>query len=62
VFGTDSTGQETVLYFKKHRFTEILNEFTITVDEEPTSAGIDPYNKLIDTISNDNRRPPTRED
>jgi ABC-2 type transport system permease protein len=62
VFGTDSTGQETVLYFKKHKFTEILNELTITVDEEPTSAGIDPYNKLIDTISNDNRRTPARED
>lgn len=62
VFGTDSLGNETVLYFKKHKFTEILNELTITVDEEPSSAGIDPYNKLIDTISNDNRRPPSREE
>jgi len=39
-----------------------MNEFTITVDEEPVSVGIDPYNKLIDTISNDNRRTPTEEE
>jgi ABC-2 type transport system permease protein len=39
-----------------------MNDFTITVDEEPVSVGIDPYNKLIDTISNDNRRAPSRED
>jgi ABC-2 type transport system permease protein len=29
---------------------------TIYVDEQPTEVGIDPYNKLIDTISDDNRR------
>jgi ABC-2 type transport system permease protein len=62
VFGTDSLGNETVLYFKKHKFTEILNDLTITVDKEPASAGIDPYNKLIDTISSDNRRPPARKE
>ncbi len=62
VFGTDSTGKETVLYLKKHKFTEIMNDITITVDEKPTSVGIDPYNKLIDTISNDNRRPPSKQD
>ncbi len=62
VFGTDSLGNETVLYLEKRKFTDILNEITITVDEKPTSIGIDPYNKLIDTISNDNRRPPSRED
>ncbi|MDR9419560.1 ABC transporter permease/M1 family aminopeptidase [Gracilimonas sp.] len=62
VFGMDEEGNETVLYLEKRKFREILNEFTITVDEEPVSVGIDPYNKLIDTISNDNRRPPSRED
>lgn len=62
VFGVDEEGNETVLYLEKRKFTEIMNEITITVDEEPVSVGIDPYNKLIDTISNDNRRPPSRED
>ncbi|MEX0719868.1 MAG: M1 family aminopeptidase [Balneolaceae bacterium] len=59
VFGLDEFGQEKMLYLEKHKFTEILNDLTITVDEQPTSAGIDPYNKLIDTISGDNRRAPS---
>lgn len=62
VFGVDEEGNETVLYLEKRKFTDIMNDFTITVDEEPVSVGIDPYNKLIDTISNDNRRAPSRED
>lgn len=62
IFGIDEEGEETVLYVEKVKFTEILNDFTITVDEEPVSAGIDPYNKLIDTISNDNRRPLSSEE
>ncbi len=57
VFGVDEDGNETVLYLKKHKFDAIETTLTITVDEEPTSAGIDPYNKLIDTVSDDNRRP-----
>ncbi|MEX2656985.1 MAG: M1 family aminopeptidase, partial [Balneolales bacterium] len=61
VFGVDENGEETVLYLEKRKFTDIMNEITITVSEEPVSVGIDPYNKLIDTISNDNRRPPSRE-
>ena len=60
VFGTDEEGKETVLYLKKHKFDSIRDTLTIMVDDEPTSAGIDPYNKLIDTISNDNRRPPKK--
>ena len=28
--------------------------FTIVVDRQPTRAGIDPYNKLIDRIADDN--------
>jgi len=58
IFGVDEEGGETVLYLEKHKFDRILNEFTFTVDDEPVSVGIDPYNKLIDTISKDNRRPP----
>jgi ABC-2 type transport system permease protein len=61
VFGVDEKGNETVLYLEKRKFTDIMNEITITVDEKPVSVGIDPYNKLIDTISNDNRRPPSKD-
>ncbi len=57
VFTTDEDGKEKVLYLKKHKFDSIETTITITVDEEPTTAGIDPYNKLIDTVSDDNRRP-----
>jgi ABC-2 type transport system permease protein len=56
VFGVDEEGKETVLYLKKHKITEIENLISITVDQKPVSAGIDPYNKLIDTDSNDNKR------
>ena len=57
-------GQETVkgkakekqLYLKKHKIMKIDNKFVIIVDEKPTEVGIDPYNKLIDTNSEDNRR------
>ncbi|MFD0931894.1 M1 family aminopeptidase [Psychroflexus salinarum] len=60
VFGeTDETidgiKKENVLYLKKHLISEIQNEFTIIVNELPVEAGIDPYNKLIDTNSGDNR-------
>jgi len=47
---------ETVLYLQKHRFTEAETTLEIVVDELPFEAGIDPYNKLIDRVSDDNRR------
>lgn len=62
VFGTDEDGKETMLYLKKHKFDSIESTLTIMVDEEPKSAGIDPYNKLIDTVSGDNRRPLKKEE
>ena len=62
LFGVDEDGDETVLYLEKRKFSEIINEFTITVDDEPVSVGIDPYNKLIDAISTDNRRAPSIEE
>ena len=43
------------LYLKKHKITQIHNQITIIVDEKPTEVGVDPYNKLIDTQSEDNR-------
>jgi ABC-2 type transport system permease protein len=52
----DGKKQETALYLKKHKITEINNKITLIVDEKPTEVGVDPYNKLIDTQSDDNRR------
>ena len=46
--------EEKPLYMKKEKLTEEHRTFTIEVDTEPTRAGIDPYNKLIDRISDDN--------
>ncbi len=46
--------EEKPLYMKKEKFTGEHRSFTIVVDQKPTRAGIDPYNKLIDRISDDN--------
>lgn len=48
--------KEKQLYLKKHKINKIDNKFVIIVDEKPIEVGIDPYNKLIDTNSEDNRR------
>ena len=42
------------LSLKKEKFTQEQQTFDIVVDEMPTRAGIDPYNKLVDRISDDN--------
>jgi ABC-2 type transport system permease protein len=42
------------LYLKKHLIDRPEMEFTITVDEKPVKAGIDPYHKLIDRMIADN--------
>ena len=55
-FLKDKQKKEKQLYFKKHKITQIHNKITLIVDEKPTEVGIDPYNKLIDTKSDDNRR------
>jgi ABC-2 type transport system permease protein len=46
--------EEKPLYLKKEKFTEEHKTFEITVDQPPTLAGIDPYNKLIDRNADDN--------
>ncbi len=46
--------QERALYLQKHRLAGGEATFEIVVDEQPTRAGIDPYNKLIDRVSGDN--------
>ncbi|WP_298899686.1 M1 family aminopeptidase [uncultured Psychroserpens sp.] len=53
---SDGKKKERVLYLKKHKITEINNTLSIIVDEKPTEVGVDPYNKLIDTRSDDNRQ------
>jgi ABC-2 type transport system permease protein len=47
---------ETVLYLAKHRLTGETTTLELVVDGKPYDAGIDPYNKLIDRVSDDNRR------
>lgn len=53
----DSNGEnkEVELYLKKHKITRIHNTISIIVDKKPTAIGVDPYHKLIDTNSDDNR-------
>lgn len=46
--------EEKPLYLKKEKFTDEHRTFVITVDQQPTLAGIDPYNKLIDRNADDN--------
>ena len=60
IFGEekDEEGEmkEIELYLKKHKIRVINNKITLIVDQKPTEVGVDPYNKLIDTNSEDNRR------
>ncbi|EAQ41000.1 M1 family aminopeptidase [Polaribacter sp. MED152] len=52
----DGVKKEKEIYLKKHKITAINNKITIIVDEKPSEVGVDPYNKLIDTKSDDNRK------
>ena len=47
--------KEKELYLKKVKVDKINNSITIIVKEKPLEVGVDPYNKLIDTQSDDNR-------
>ncbi len=46
--------EEKPLYLEKKKMTQERQTYTILVDEKPSFAGIDPYNKLIDRIADDN--------
>jgi ABC-type transport system involved in multi-copper enzyme maturation permease subunit len=46
--------EEKPLYLKKEWLTQPSQTFEIIVDQPPTRAGIDPYNKLIDRNADDN--------
>lgn len=52
----DGKKEEKVLWMKKVKITKTEQKIEIFVDEEPESAGIDPYNKLIDRNPDDNTR------
>jgi len=49
----DADDQRT-LYREKHRVTDGEHTITVTVDEKPARAGIDPYTLLIDRETDDN--------
>jgi hypothetical protein len=53
VFSGKKDGEKP-LYLEKKKMTRERQTYTILVDEKPTFAGIDPYNKLIDRIADDN--------
>ncbi len=58
VFGQADSGKEEdrpVLYLKRRHVTDGDSSITIHVAEKPFEVGIDPYNKLIDRVSGDNR-------
>ncbi|AZQ44965.1 ABC transporter permease/M1 family aminopeptidase [Nonlabens ponticola] len=58
VFGEndEDTNEPEVLYLEKVRVDQIDNDFSVRVMNKPVEAGVDPYNKLIDRIIDDNRR------
>ncbi len=43
------------LYLQKHRLTNGEHTIVVKVKGKPVKAGIDPYNKLIDRVPEDNR-------
>ena len=45
---------EKQLYLKREKISNERQTFDVVVDERPSRAGIDPYNKLIDRVSDDN--------
>ncbi len=59
VFARGPSGKERdekPLYLQRHRITTKNPKITVVVDAEPYEAGFDPYNKLIDRVSSDNRK------
>lgn len=53
IFAGENKNQK-VLFLEKRRISQAQTEFEITVDQIPTRAGIDPYNKLVDRKPDDN--------
>jgi hypothetical protein len=58
VFARAADGKEShekVLFLEKRRLADGDSTVTVTVPDLPFEAGIDPYNKLVDRVSGDNR-------
>jgi aminopeptidase N len=58
VFAKAADGKEQnekILFLEKRDVADGDSSITITVDGEPYEAGIDPFNKLVDRVSDDNR-------
>jgi ABC-2 type transport system permease protein len=51
---TGKKDEEKPLYLKKEKISHASQVFEIVVDQMPTRAGIESYNKLIDRIPDDN--------
>jgi hypothetical protein len=51
---TGKKDEEKPIYLKKEKINRANQTFEIVVDQMPTRAGIDPYNKVIDRIPDDN--------
>jgi ABC-2 type transport system permease protein len=47
-------GKEELVYLKKHLITTSDNKITITIDQKPSRAGVDPLGKLVDKHPDDN--------
>jgi ABC-2 type transport system permease protein len=58
---TGKKDKEKPLYLQKSHITQADNTYHIIVDQLPTRAGIDPVNKLIDRISDDNSTDVTKQ-
>ncbi|KFN42510.1 ABC transporter permease/M1 family aminopeptidase [Arenimonas oryziterrae] len=59
VFARGPSGKERderVLYLQRHHITEGAQVLKLVVAGQPYEAGFDPYNKLIDRASSDNRK------
>lgn len=56
IFGEADGANDNPLYLQKHRINEIDNTVSIIVTGKPIEVGVDPYNKLIDRNSDDNRK------
>ncbi|GAB2621069.1 ABC transporter permease/M1 family aminopeptidase [Novilysobacter erysipheiresistens] len=59
VFARGPSGEEAdeeVLYLERHHITADAPTVTVVVDQLPYESGFDPFNKLIDRVSSDNRK------
>ena len=50
----DGVEHEIPIYVEKVIITDSLSTYTVTVDQKPTKAGIDPMNKFVDRDIDDN--------